>query len=405
MASHIGSFLLFGYFLDYRDSNVQFDFSNVDPKKYIDTPESELIDLGIGKLKNSVRKLMDDRKEIVVPLSGGMDSRAVAACLHEFRGGEDIICYTYGLPGSYDYEIAREISKKLKIRLELFSLKDYGFSIEEEGRTAERFRYQTLLFFHPPMKQLEDLVGDRVIWSGFLGGEIGGSHVLANPSGDVRSAKENFVKKNTYLNADSYLDIDKSDLHDLLDLRWENNERLHMNDQLDFLNRQMKYIAPHVLMKGFEYRTPFFNTEFYDFMISLPIRYRLRKYLYKKILVKAYPDLFSFGVKENVGLKPDASMVSILGMGLKERLLKKVQGPARRDRRLNYYDVDEEIRNNESLRRIVRKTIVGMDRRKLGLKHDPEILLKDHLARRRNAGGFLVTLSSLRIIEESGNLE
>lgn len=394
------SFLLFGYFLDYRGSDVEFDFSGVDPKKYLDTPEDELIDTGIEKLKSSVRKMMDDGRENIVPLSGGLDSRAILGCLNEFTGGEGIVCYTYGVPGSYDYEIAGELSRKLGLKHVRYPLKDYDFSMKEEEEVAERFRYQTLLFVHPPMEQLREIADDRVIWSGFIGGEIAGSHVLSNPSGDVRTAKDHFMKKNTLCRSGTYFDHDPGNFYEFLDLRWEDNEILHMDDQLDFLNRQTKYIAPHVLMKGFDYRTPFHDTEFQDFLLSLPLKYRYRKNLYKKILMKAYPDIFSLGVKENIGLGTDAPWISVLGMEIKERILKAVQGDSHWDKRVNYFDINSEIRNNSSLREIVKKTVADLGKRKLGFKHDPESLLKDHLNKRINAGDILIAMSSLEIILE-----
>jgi len=404
MDANIRSFLVFGYFQGSRNSNVEFDLSGIDPGRYVDIREDELIGIGIDKLKGSIRKRMVGNKDIVLPLSGGLDSRAILACLHEFRGGEGIECYTYGLPGSFDYEIAKDISGKLGIKHVVFPLSKYKFSIEEELEVAERFRDQTLLFFHPPMRKLEGMVGDKVIWSGFLGGEIGGSHVRANPSTDIETAKENFIRKNTYNDADRYLESDGREFHDLLELKWNDNDRLFMDDQLDFLNRQRKYIAPHVLMKGFNYVTPLFNSEFYDFMLSLPLKYRFRKYLYKKILVKAYPDLFSIGVKENVGLKPDASIFSIYGMGIRERIMKKVQGASRWDKRVNYFDVNEEIRTNSSLRKIVKRTVEDLDGRELGLRSDPDRILKDHLNRKIDAGGMLLTMSSLEIIHEHSNI-
>jgi asparagine synthetase B (glutamine-hydrolysing) len=401
MESDIKSFLLLGYFLDFKESNVQFDFSGIDPGRYLDRSEDELIDIGIEKLKSSVKKLMDDGRENIVPLSGGLDSRAILACLNELTGGNDIICYTYGIPGSFDYKIARDLSKRLEIKHLCYPLNGYKFSLDEEMEVARRFRYQTVLFFHPPMPQIEEIAGGRIIWSGFIGGEIAGSHVLSHPSTDPVSAKNNFLKKNTFCRSGKYFDYQRADFYKTFDLKWEHNEIVHMDDQLDFLNRQKKYIGPHVLMDGYDYRTPFYNSDFQNFMLSLPLKYRYRKNIYKKILMKAYPDLFSYGVKENIGLRTDAPWISVLGMEIKEKILKKVQGESRWDKRVNYFDMNSEIRGNSSLRKIMKETISKLDSRELGFKTDPQKILKDHLSRKIDAGDILLTMSSLQIIMEN----
>lgn len=53
-------------------------------------------------------------RPIVVPLSGGYDSRYIV-CMLKRHGYRNLLCYTYGMPGSYEIETAEAVTKKLGI--------------------------------------------------------------------------------------------------------------------------------------------------------------------------------------------------------------------------------------------------------------------------------------------------
>lgn len=51
-------------------------------------------------------------RTIVVPLSGGYDSRSIVCALHR-EGYRKVICYSYGVPASYEHRIARRVALQL----------------------------------------------------------------------------------------------------------------------------------------------------------------------------------------------------------------------------------------------------------------------------------------------------
>ena len=59
-----------------------------------------------------------------------------------------------------------------------------------------------------------------------------------------------------------------ANLADLLEGEYMTKEDLTLDEQLDFRDRQMKFVAPHVLMKGFEYELPFLYQPWVDFMLE-----------------------------------------------------------------------------------------------------------------------------------------
>jgi asparagine synthase (glutamine-hydrolysing) len=54
-------------------------------------------------------------RPIVVPLSGGYDSRYIV-CMLKQHGCRNLLCYTYGMPGSYEITTAEAVAKKLGIQ-------------------------------------------------------------------------------------------------------------------------------------------------------------------------------------------------------------------------------------------------------------------------------------------------
>lgn len=67
--------------------------------------------------KNIFQRLIRKAKErqLVVPLSGGYDSRYIIAMLKQLEY-KNIVAYTYGITSSYEVKVARKVAKELKIQ-------------------------------------------------------------------------------------------------------------------------------------------------------------------------------------------------------------------------------------------------------------------------------------------------
>ncbi|MBD3402458.1 hypothetical protein GF420_06160 [candidate division GN15 bacterium] len=74
----------------------------------------ELVDELDAIYRGVIRKQIGDNTEIILPLSGGLDSRFIVA--HVMDMGRQPHCYTHGVPGCLDYEIAVEVARALQIR-------------------------------------------------------------------------------------------------------------------------------------------------------------------------------------------------------------------------------------------------------------------------------------------------
>lgn len=81
----LNSFLKLGYFLDYNNQDISIDISNIDKQKYQDASENELIDIGSKLWKESINSNFISNQKHLVPISGGLDSRAILAGLLELK--------------------------------------------------------------------------------------------------------------------------------------------------------------------------------------------------------------------------------------------------------------------------------------------------------------------------------
>ena len=69
------------------------------------------------KFESAFRRMLESAKDrqIVVPLSGGLDSRLIVSMLKRL-GYENVVCYTVGRPENSELIVAREVAEKLGYR-------------------------------------------------------------------------------------------------------------------------------------------------------------------------------------------------------------------------------------------------------------------------------------------------
>ena len=314
---NLASFLTVGYFLDYRYPRRQFGITGIDKRRYAKTPKQELVDLGIALWRKAIASNFEIGKEHVVPLSGGLDSRAILAGLLENTEASNIWTYTFGTPGTLDFDIGNFVAGKLGTRHTQFDLTKHTYRQDELEDVSRRVDQQTVLFHHCPVWDAERLFGGFKVWSGFLGDPLSGSHLPSSPAKDVETAARRFFEKNRYVTS---MDLNPggANLGSLLEQPTVDREQLTFEEQLDLENRQTKFVAPHVLMNGPEYRTPFLYPPWVDFMLSVDNVHRTKQTLYKHILLGAFPSAFGLATKTNRGLPLNASFLKRTGIRLFE---------------------------------------------------------------------------------------
>jgi len=173
---NLNSFLKLGWFLGFKNKKLKFNYSGIDKNKYKGMKQDELINLGVTKFRNAISSIFESNKSHVVPISGGLDSRAILAGLLEHTSADKIYTYTFGTPGTLDYEIGNKIAKIFGTKHTKFPLTEYNYNIDEMLDISKKVDFQTILFHHPPIRELENRYKDKFIWSGFMGDPSAGSH-------------------------------------------------------------------------------------------------------------------------------------------------------------------------------------------------------------------------------------
>ncbi len=395
---NLNSFLKLGYFLDYDSNRSYINVSQINKDKYKDATERELVKIGSDLWRQSITHNFKSNQKHLVPISGGLDSRAILAGLLEHTEANNIYTYTFGSPKTLDYEIGNYIAKVLGTNHTSFSLTDYNYKQDELNDISSRVDYQTMLFHHAPVFEVDRQFQDCANWSGFMGDPIAGSKLLRNPSQTLTDAKKAFIKKNTYVRSVNLSSND--DFDDLIVCDAINNDKLTIDEQLDFQNRQLKYIAPHVLMKGFNYKLPFLYQPWVDFMLSIPNEFRTEQRLYKQVLSHTFPKEFGYKTKTNSGHSLNTPKWIVLLSKINNKILSTLK--LKQNININYLDFNKEIRKNFSLQNIIKSNISDLKDKKIIDWIDVDKILNNHLSNKGDFSDALIILTSLEIHLKNG---
>ncbi len=397
----IASFLELGYFLDYPRSTVKLP-PNIKPLDQAGVSENELFQRIRQQFFQAVEELFQPGRTHVVPLSGGLDSRAVLGALLEFTEASHIKTYTYGLPGSFDFEIAARVAKHAGVQNVRIPLQSYLYTLEELVETSQAMDHQSLLFFHAPLYRVRAEFGDGLHWSGFLGEAITGDHIRGELAKSMGEGVEKFLDFNRFLkgNDAAFLVGGRDYSRQHLELPSPEQGFLTFEEGLDLLNRQNKYIAPHVLLKGFDHAAPFNNSALMALLLSLTEEQKREQALFKKFLQWWQPALFSIPVKNNQGFPLSAP-------SWKPKFRKRWLGVKKRvgfknDPNINYFNFSSKLIHSGYCRQMVWSQLKELSLRNLWSDFDIASIWKAHLNKHRDHGKLIQGLFSLEIHFKAG---
>jgi hypothetical protein len=396
----LNSFLKFGYFLDYENREYRFDLSGVDRRRYEGADEHELVEAGVRKTRDAITRLFTPGSDHVVPLSGGLDSRAILAGLLECADARSIYTYTFGTPGTLDFSIGNRIAAEFGTRHTSIPLDQHAYSMDELLETSHATDHQTVLFSTAPLRVIRNEFATHVHWSGAFAGPPTGNVLPEHPSRTEGEARKRFVgHKYTHVKSCTLTNCRDEELHPLLEIRWIEPGTVTYDEQLHLEFAQLRWIAPHVLPRGFDYRTPFLDRDWLGLMFGVDNRYRLKQYLYKRILAEAFPLAFSYKTKSHYGVPLGASRLKIGVNRVANRVRKSLQevrgsyiNPG-----INYIDFNSGIRLRRDLIDIVYQNIMDLRGRKIVDWIDIRGIWKSHSEGASDFGDALLVLASLEI--------
>ncbi len=320
-----------GEYLAFKDNKLKTKFYSdyIVNKADIDNSDLTVLqDKFLNILDNVADRLIRfaDGRQIVVPLSGGYDSRLIA-CLLKKKNYQNVFCFTYGAKDSLEVSISRQVSERLGF--------DW-FSVEYNEETIKDNFYKTVDFqklckyasnyssvFHiqdyfaiKDLKEKDLIEQNAIIAPGHSGDFLAGSHIgdlEADSSIDKiinqilekdynlnNGSKHNFIDKITNSLQKEGVSYSKFD-------NWVLKERL-----AKFIvnsNRTYEYF-------GHQHAMPFWDTELVEFFRVLPLRHKENRDFYNNVLFHIFQDF-------NVPFRREIKKQSKVEMNIKS-ILKKI---------------------------------------------------------------------------------
>lgn len=241
----------------------------------------------------------------VIPLSGGLDSRAIVALLY-LHNYKNVICFTYGKKTSREYEISKFVSDKLGYKHHFIEYEDRCLNDLFSSKYLGLFRYCHNNVSLPHIGDIyafnylhnnKIIPKNAIIVPGHSGDLIGGSH--------IRSEYKDYIAKDKIYLDEAQL-IYKKHVNQPSHYKYEILKRLQLqlkeissvhycsSEYWNIANRQAKYIVNSVRCYeyfDYEFRLPLWDTNLVKFFLELPIEYRLENILYEKVLKSLFKDL------------------------------------------------------------------------------------------------------------------
>ena len=266
---------------------------------------------------NIFQKMLDQigNRQIVIPLSGGHDSRLIASILNHL-GAKNVKCYTYGTPGNFEAKIAKKISKRLGyewrfIPLTYKSEKKYYSSSEynEYLEFSETFSSVPFIQSLSTIKYLRDMDWinpDAIFINGLSGDFISGGHAdIKNggkyDDGSSKSRKENILNQLIEKHFSLWGSLKtKHNINKIKNNLWSeiikgcgnlgDKRQDHLfSEYSELIDRQSKYVIKKQKVYefyGYDWKLPFWDDQYLFFWQKVPLNYKLKQKLYTEMLKK-----------------------------------------------------------------------------------------------------------------------
>jgi asparagine synthetase B (glutamine-hydrolysing) len=416
MAEAIPDFELFlsvNYVPNLSEGNL--DWLNCDPDYDIGhgaDQESWLVSKGIETLKSAIESELaatDSNALHVLPLSGGLDSGTLLAGLLEHLPPSQLVATTFGVPGTWDFEIPQMMAKKFGFRHVLFNLLDESWDLDQLARTAALLEYPVNVHqSYVRRKMIEHFGSDCVFWSGALG-EIADKGYPSSPPIDRASALNLYFELHEpcKYRGDEYWETVFNYI--LTEAPWErlNHPKFDLERQYTYGIGEMSKTWPIVMVPGFKWMTPFKRSEWINFAMCVPYQLHYHKYLFRRIVCGAYKQLAELPSMYTYGMPLKSSKRRVFVGKVLARASRRLN---RRNvyhvhPRSNYMDWGEALRREGPFQTSVYTTLDLVGRRGIVSQQDIGRWWSDHVERRTNNAQILMNLSSLELLLQAGKIE
>lgn len=241
---------------------------------------------------------------MVVPLSGGLDSRIIVAMLKRL-GVDDVICFSYGRSKNYESEISKKVAEALGYQwyfVEYTNEKWQTCYPQKTGRAYERYAGNLVSLPHiqdflaiQELKREGKIPENSVFIPGHSGDFLAGTYIPQDYNTLEQYSLENYVREINKFHYALWEVRKETDINSYFNKKIPDTARnIIINDSESYVNcvlcfvfseRVAKFIVNSVrVYEFFEYswRMPLWDNELIDFFSKVPLKYRINEYLYLK---------------------------------------------------------------------------------------------------------------------------
>jgi asparagine synthase (glutamine-hydrolysing) len=246
--------------------------------------------------------------KIVVPLSGGLDSRIIVAWLKRM-GIDDVICFSYGRKGNQESNISKQVAEKLNYQWYFIEYTKKKWSdCYHSIQMREYEQYAGNLVSLPViqdflavkiLKEEGKIPNNSVFLPGYTGDMLAGSGIPRNIE-NITQDYDQFINHTILrhyslcrwkkIGSEKLENIFKGKIRKSVGSIDINNADSLSNiiEFFNFQERQAKFITNSIRIYeyfGYEWRIPLWDAELMDFFLKLKIKYRINQYLYHEYIL------------------------------------------------------------------------------------------------------------------------
>lgn len=278
-----------------------YRFLHMEPDSYDEAVLREQLDQAVVRC---IQRLIDyaDGRQIVVPLSGGYDSRLIVTLLKRL-GYDNVLTFTYGVPGNKESEYSQKVANALGLR---WHFVEYSEDLWREAwQTPERWEYQKWASGWNSIAHVQDWLAVKVMKAhgvpepdclfvpGHSGDFVAGSHIPANAfertSFTLDDAADAVFSKHYGLAPLKFFETSRLIWAERIRDRMERDgitaawQYADVFEKWDWQERQAKYICNSIRVYeffGFSWWMPFWDKEFIYFWQNTPLKLRKNRQWY-----------------------------------------------------------------------------------------------------------------------------
>lgn len=288
-----------------------YRFLHIEPENYAEAALYQQLDAAaLASIDNLIRYA--NGRQIVIPLSGGYDSRLIATLLKR-RGYENILTFTYGVLGNKESAYSKKVADALGLK---WHFVEYNNELWREAwQTEERWQYQKWASGWSSIAHVQDWLAvkilkqntiidnDSIFVPGHSGDFVAGSHIP-----DVAFQEKTLnLMDSCQATLSRHYSLAPRTKFEVGEAFWLNKIKENMEfedfssnvkfadsfEKWDWQERQAKFICNSVRVYefyGYDWWIPLWDKEFMYFWEKVPLRLRKGREWYLEYVKQVFAE-------------------------------------------------------------------------------------------------------------------